>query len=53
VFKYGFDQGNIGGIMELKSFEKSFGMLDAEQDFIDNRKVRAAPHLVDVPNSNE
>ncbi|KAL4805141.1 hypothetical protein BDV18DRAFT_165921 [Aspergillus unguis] len=35
---YGFDTGNIGGILTLPSFEKAFGLLDLPQQEYDNRK---------------
>ncbi|KAL3458871.1 hypothetical protein BJX64DRAFT_301698 [Aspergillus heterothallicus] len=35
---YGFDTGNIGGILTLPSFENAFGLIDIPQDEIDNRK---------------
>lgn len=36
---YGFDTGNIGGIVTLKSFEKAFGLINISQQELDNRKV--------------
>ncbi|KAL4940580.1 hypothetical protein BDV06DRAFT_230246 [Aspergillus oleicola] len=35
---YGFDTGNIGGILTLPSFEKAFGLLDLPQAEYDDRK---------------
>ncbi|KAL3440676.1 hypothetical protein BJX65DRAFT_316306 [Aspergillus insuetus] len=35
---YGFDTGNIGGILTLPSFEHAFGLIDIPQADIDNRK---------------
>ncbi|GAM41025.1 hypothetical protein TCE0_041r13827 [Talaromyces pinophilus] len=35
---YGFDTGNIGGIITLPSFEKSFGLANVSQQEINNRK---------------
>ncbi|KAL2831419.1 hypothetical protein BDW59DRAFT_169691 [Aspergillus cavernicola] len=35
---YGFDTGNIGGILTLPSFENAFGLIDIPQDELDNRK---------------
>ena len=42
---YGFDQGNIGGIMELPSFERSFGLENDTQEAIDNKKGNIAAML--------
>ena len=39
---YGFDSGNIGGILTLKSFENAFGLTGLTQVELDNRKVGAA-----------
>ena len=36
---YGFDTGNIGGILTFKSFENAFGMGGMSEVEIDNRKV--------------
>ena len=36
---YGFDTGNIGGIITLPSFTKAFGLVNIPQQEIDNRKV--------------
>lgn len=36
---YGFDTGNIGGIITLPSFKKSFGLANVSQQEINNRKV--------------
>lgn len=36
---YGFDSGNIGGILTLPSFEHAFGLLGISQAELDNRKV--------------
>jgi hypothetical protein len=36
---YGFDSGNIGGILTLPSFENAFGLTGLDQVQIDNRKV--------------
>ncbi|RDW92709.1 sugar porter family MFS transporter [Aspergillus mulundensis] len=35
---YGFDTGNIGGILTLPSFETAFGLIDLPQAEYDNRK---------------
>ncbi|KAL4967108.1 uncharacterized protein BDV14DRAFT_207608 [Aspergillus stella-maris] len=35
---YGFDTGNIGGILTLESFQNAFGLNDIPQNEIDNRK---------------
>ncbi|KAL5338185.1 hypothetical protein BJX70DRAFT_408854 [Aspergillus crustosus] len=35
---YGFDTGNIGGILTLPSFENAFGLLDIPQKELDDRK---------------
>ncbi|KAJ6147335.1 hypothetical protein N7497_009317 [Penicillium chrysogenum] len=35
---YGFDTGNIGGILTLPSFKKAFGLLDIPQAEYDDRK---------------
>ncbi|KAJ0418719.1 hypothetical protein BJY00DRAFT_324703 [Aspergillus carlsbadensis] len=35
---YGFDTGNIGGILTLPSFENAFGLTDIPQTELDNRK---------------
>ncbi|GIZ41885.1 hypothetical protein CKM354_000517400 [Cercospora kikuchii] len=42
---YGFDQGNIGGIMELPSFERSFGLVDDTQQQRDDKKGTIAAML--------
>lgn len=42
---YGFDQGNIGGIMELSSFEHSFGLLEETQEERDDKKGTIAAML--------
>lgn len=36
---YGFDTGNIGGIVTLPSFQKAFGLYDIPKSELDNRKV--------------
>jgi hypothetical protein len=36
---YGFDTGNIGGIVTLESFEKAFGLYGLPTTELDNRKV--------------
>lgn len=36
---YGFDTGNIGGILTLPSFKKDFGLVGIPQVEIDDRKV--------------
>ena len=36
---YGFDTGNIGGILTLPSFENDFGLTGISEHEIDNRKV--------------
>lgn len=36
---YGFDTGNIGGILTLKSFENAFGLGELSQKDLDNRSV--------------
>lgn len=36
---YGFDTGNIGGILTLPSFKKDFKLSGIPQAEIDNRKV--------------
>lgn len=42
---YGFDTGNIGGILTLPSFEKAFGLLDIPQAELDDRKVSSTSGL--------
>ena len=42
---YGFDQGNIGGIRELPSFERSLGLEDGTQEAADNKKGSIAAML--------
>lgn len=42
---YGFDTGNIGGIVTLDSFKKAFGLVNIPQQEIDNRKV-SSPTLM-------
>lgn len=42
---YGFDQGNIGGIMELASFERSLGLENDTQKAIDGKKGSIAAML--------
>ncbi|RJE22365.1 transporter [Aspergillus sclerotialis] len=42
---YGFDTGNIGGILTLKSFENAFGMASMSEVEIDNRKGTIAAML--------
>lgn len=37
---YGFDSGNIGGILTLPSFEHAFGLNGLTTAELDNRKVR-------------
>lgn len=37
---YGFDSGNIGGILTLPSFEHAFGLTGLTTAELDNRKVR-------------
>ncbi|KXS98736.1 hypothetical protein AC578_10513 [Pseudocercospora eumusae] len=36
---YGFDSGNIGGILTLPSFENAFGLSGLSQEALDNRSV--------------
>jgi hypothetical protein len=36
---YGFDTGNIGGILTLPSFKNAFGLTNVSQAEQDNRKV--------------
>lgn len=36
---YGFDSGNIGGILTLPSFENAFGLSNISQSEMDKRKV--------------
>lgn len=36
---YGFDTGNIGGILTLPSFENAFGLSNLTATEMDNRKV--------------
>lgn len=36
---YGFDTGNIGGIITLPSFKKAFNLIGLPQQEINNRKV--------------
>ena len=36
---YGFDQGNIGGILTLPSFKNAFGLDHLSQAEYDNRRV--------------
>lgn len=38
---YGFDTGNIGGILTLPSFENAFGLSNLPTAEVDNRKVRS------------
>lgn len=40
---YGFDTGNIGGILTLPSFKHAFGLSNVSQAEQDNRKVRLHP----------
>ena len=42
---YGFDQGNIGGIMELPSFERSLGLEHDTQKQSDDKKGSIAAML--------
>lgn len=37
---YGFDSGNIGGILTLPSFENAFGLSGLSQVDLDKRSVR-------------
>lgn len=37
---YGFDSGNIGGILTLPSFERAFGLDHLDIAELDTRKVR-------------
>ena len=38
-FFYGFDTGNIGGILTLPSFENAFNLTNLPQEQVDDRKV--------------
>lgn len=40
---YGFDSGNIGGILTLSSFEHAFGLDDLTTAELDDRKVSMSP----------
>ena len=42
---YGFDQGNIGGIMELPSFAQSLGLENDTQEVVDDKKGSIAAML--------
>lgn len=42
---YGFDSGNIGGILTLPSFENAFGLNDLPQEELDDRKGTIAAML--------
>ena len=42
---YGFDQGNIGGIMELPSFERSLRLENDTQEAMDDKKGSIAAML--------
>lgn len=42
---YGFDSGNIGGILTLPSFENAFGLTDLPQEELDDRKGTIAAML--------
>ncbi|KAM0713454.1 hypothetical protein Q7P37_010416 [Cladosporium fusiforme] len=42
---YGFDSGNIGGILTLPSFENAFGLTDLTQEEMDDRKGTIAAML--------
>ena len=42
---YGFDSGNIGGILTLPSFEKAFGLDGLSQEQLDKRSVRETSHF--------
>ncbi|KAJ5259360.1 hypothetical protein N7478_012341 [Penicillium angulare] len=42
---YGFDTGNIGGILTLSSFKHAFGMNDMTETQLDNRKGTIASML--------
>lgn len=48
---YGFDSGNIGGILTLPSFENAFGLTGLPQEQMDNRKVRK-PHEISLIYAN-
>ncbi len=37
---YGFDTGNIGGVLTLKSFKHAFGLEKLSQKDYDNKTVR-------------
>lgn len=43
---YGFDTGNIGGILTLPSFQHGFGIKYADEAEADNRKVLTLQHQV-------
>lgn len=46
---YGFDTGNIGGILTLPSFENAFGLSSLDATEMDNRKVgQQVPTLIQV-----
>jgi len=40
---YGFDSGNIGGILTLPSFQNAFGLIHLTKAERDNRKVDNPP----------
>jgi MFS family permease len=42
---YGFDSGNIGGILTLPSFENAFGLRNLSQEEMDDRKGTVAAML--------
>lgn len=42
---YGFDSGNIGGILTLPSFENAFGLVGLDEVELDARKVSIHNHL--------
>jgi MFS family permease len=42
---YGFDSGNIGGILTLPSFENAFGLINLSQEEIDDHKGTIAAML--------
>lgn len=45
---YGFDSGNIGGILTLPSFENAFGLVGLDEVELDARKVSTSIYLVPI-----
>jgi hypothetical protein len=49
---YGFDQGNIGGVLTLPSFRTAFGLDELDQEAQDNREGNIAAmstSSIDIP----